>query len=288
MTQNNDLFTLPLHINSKKFKQFCTRAYKINTEQRRPFSYTDFENLGISNALYRKYIQKIKPHLELVANSKPKLWKFKGVKLAGDSHRFTLNPMRDGAKLLDMLDSLRYEVLCIHDIKVKFASKLHNELVERGCTPSKLNKLITMNYPLSDNNLVVKICVYPITTQIDIGCTFRPLVYDSSTLWTLHQLLSDISFYLRSVVSYHVDLPPTHEWIITHFHLNKDGSTEFSGKEFEFTVEDFNAGILRFYAKKFNDNKKKLRIEKIATPQNSIAQEMNKVLFIRASEMTHE
>ena len=279
-----DSFTLPTHINSDRFKKFCRKAYKINTEQKRSFWYPDFEDLDISNVLYRKYIQKIKDILEQIGNSKPKRWKFKGLKLIGDSHRFTLNPKRDGTKLLDLLYSLKYEQLYIHDIKVKFHSKLHDKLIQNRCTPNKSNKLITVDYPLSDNNLVVKINVYPNTTQIDIGCTFKPLVYDSSTIWSLHQLLSEISYYLQSLVSNTIDFPPTHEWIITHFHLNKDGSDEFSGEAFSFTIEDFNSGILRFYSKKFSD-KIRLRLEKIITPQNSIAQEMNKIIFIRASDL---
>ena len=191
-----------------------------------------------------------------------------------------------GEDFLYKIESLRYEQLCVHDIKVKLKTNIHHYFVNHGYSSAKSNGLIIINYPNQDNNLTIKISVYPPTVQIDIGCTYKPLVFDTSSMWSLHELMSKISFHLTCLIKNKMELPPVHEWVITHFHLNKDGSDGYSGESFNFEAEEFNLGIFRFYSKHYLDGKTKLRLEKIKTPQNSIAEEMHKVLFQKAFELS--
>lgn len=267
----HDSLTIPLHVNSDKFKKLVERAYRINAEQKRAFWLYDFEDLGIGRELYRKYIEEMKPYLEEVGHSKPKRWKFKGIKITGDSHRITLDPMV-GNNFYTMLKSLKHEQLCFHDIKVKCHTKIHELLLKRGCTPHKSNKGISIGFPGSDNNIIVKIIAYPNTVVVDIGCTYKPLVYSSGSIVDLIELLSNVSKHLESLVNYQMELPAVRDWVVTMFHLNKDGTEEYTGEAFSHTIEEVNAGSIRFYVKEFPDKKSRLRVEKIVEPHKRLPQ----------------
>jgi len=185
-----------------------------------------------------------------------------------------------GQNYYDLLDSLKNVEPSIHDIKIKIPNtRLHELLVRKGASPHPINKSIKINFPDIDNNKKTTVLVYPNTITIDIGCTYKPLVYNTSTIWYLHEHLSKTAFYLESLAGNSLELPPVNSWIITHQHLNKDGSFSICGQSFEFKIEDVNTGLIRFYAKRFKDGTAKPRLEQIQTPQNSIKDEMKRAMF---------
>ena len=76
-----------------------------------------------------------------------------------------------------------------------------------------------------------------------------------------------------------VILPTVNNWIITHWHFGKDGTTAYNGQNFHYTIEDVNTGLIRFYSKLMKSGERIPRLEQIQTPQNSLADEMKRAMF---------
>jgi len=115
--------------------------------------------------------------------------------------------------------------------------------------------------------------------QIDIGCSVEPLVYDIRGAFQLFQFLERIRYNLLYYTNFALeDIPDPREWIITNYHMNKDGSREYSGKKFNVAVEDFAGGLIRCYAKNFPNGSTKVRIEQIKSPKCSVNEEINKMI----------
>jgi len=260
---------------TKQVKIFYDKALKINTLEHRPFSCEDYPNLSKGN--YRQYIQKLRPVLEKTHNSRPAFYKIKGEYLPGDSHQITFSPTGDAPDLIDILKSLKDQPAKIHDIKLKINASIHEELKKTGCTPNKKNNSILIkNLPVNDNNIVLKALVYPKTIQIDVACSYKPLVYDGKTLLYLHEILAQVSIHLFHFSG--CELPPVYDWIITHYHLNKDGNYAINGQNFHFTVGEVSTGLIRYYSKLMQDGTKIPRVEQIVTPSISLFEEMKKVI----------
>jgi len=256
-----------LHIRTKQNLEFLSKCAKINVIEGRPFSKNDFPNMTPNN--YRQYIRKNKEFLATVREGRPKLFKIREITLIGDSHRITEVDMRVGEDYERILRNVAGQQKMIHDIKVKFESdSLHKGLQKVNYTPDTSNQRISVVFPSPDNNLVTKISVYPKTIQIDIGCTFKPIVFDHSGLFYLLEHLAKVSNHLS--LSTGVTLPPVHKWKITHQHLNKDGTVELSGQSFHITIEEFAGGLIRLYSKDMPDGSTIPRAEMIQTPKKPL------------------
>jgi len=97
--------------------------------------------------------------------------------------------MGDTNNLMEFLETLQDQPPKIHDIKIKVSENIHTSLKEKRCTVNTHNHSILVKYiPITDNNISVKALVYPKTIQIDIGCTFRPIVFDVISLQNLSLL----------------------------------------------------------------------------------------------------
>jgi len=258
-------------------KTFAEKAYNINVTEQRPFSYLDYPQLSKCN--FRQIIRKLGDKIERVGNSRPQFYKLKGIKLPGDTRNITLEGMRvSNSDFLKLLSSVKDQPPMIHDIKIKIAnSELHTALLDKGVSKDYHNHSIKINFDSTDSNITTKILVYPNTIQIDLGCTYKPLIYDSKSIWYLHEHLSKISYHLTGLSG--VLLPTVDTWIITHWHFNKDGSEAFNGQNFHHTIEDVNTGLFRFYSKTMEDGTVIPRLEQIQTPHNSLEEEMKRAMF---------
>ena len=198
--------------------------------------------------------------------------------MAGDSHKLT--DRVTGVAMLELLKEVRQQPASIHDIKMMFHSKnLHEILLQKGCTPNKNNKGIKITFPIPHANIHMKAMVYPNTIQIDIGCTFKPIIYNISGVIHLTSLLGEVRNYLRTITSDKVEIPDVAKWIITHYHFGKDGLQEYSGEKFHMTYEEVSEGTIRFYSKVMTDGKTILRAEQIQTPRTTIDVELVKMII---------
>lgn len=258
-------------------KQFLKRSKSINEIERRPFSYIDFKNISKGN--FRQIIRRLGNLIEVVHKGRPTFYKVKGIELPLDSHRVTQRPMGVAQNLIDILQTLKDQPAKIHDIKVKFSSNnLHSILVSKGITVNNSNSSVLVNVPYTDNNVILKALIYPDTIQIDIGCTYKPLVYDYSGILYLTQVLSFCSFYLGELTSFEAHIPNVSDWIITHYHFNKDGSQQLNGQSFHHTWEDVSSGLIRYYSKTMKDGSTIPRIEQIQTPDKTLNEIMIEVI----------
>jgi len=259
---------------SKSVEKFLRRCKKFNEDQREPFCFLDFPELSHSN--FRQKIKRGRPFIEVVTKGHPTFYKVKGAKLPLDPSRLTLEPMGVSPKLMEILESLKDQPPMIHDIKIGVQAKIHEMLVKKGCSVHPKNHGIVINeIPSFDNNLTIKILVYPNSLQIDIGCSARPLVYDIGSLLLLHEHLARVSFYLTQLTG--VLLEPVKDWVISQYHFNKDGSFGADKRDFLLTVEEVSSGLIRFYSKNIN-GKEIARLEQIRSPQRTIPEEMLKIM----------
>ncbi|KAG2478835.1 MAG: hypothetical protein NPMRTH1_270030 [Nitrosopumilales archaeon] len=278
LTPNSNTKPVTLdHTYSRSLQQFVDRAYHINVKEQKPFLFKDYPNLSHTN--FRRIIRKLGKDVVRVGNGRPQLYKLRGIKLPGDTRKITLEPM--GAQeehFVELISKLKEQPPRIHDIKIRIDnSELHKELLQKGSSKDKHNHSIKINFEGIDNNVTTKILVYPNTIQVDIGCTYRPLIYNIDTVWYLHEHLAKISYHLTGLSG--VILPTVNNWIITHWHFGKDGTTAYNGQSFHFTIEDVNTGLIRFYSKLMENGERIPRLEQIQTPQNSIEDEMKRAMF---------
>jgi len=278
LTQNSNAKDVTQdHTYSRSLQQFIDRAYIINVEKHNAFCVDDFPNLSRVN--FRRIIRKLGDNIKRVGNGRPQFYKLRGIKLPGDSRKVTLEPMRVQEKdFVRLLATLKDQPAKIHDIKIRIDnSELHKKLLQKGCSKDKHNHSIKINFEGIDNNITTKILVYPNTIQVDIGCTYRPLIYNIDTVWYLHEHLSKISYHLTGLSG--VILPTVYNWIITHWHFNKDGTEAYNGQNFHFTIKDVNTGLIRFYSKLMENGERILRLEQIQSPHNSLRDEMKRAMF---------
>ena len=271
-----------IHIpKTKRVLYVLERAYKINTEKQMPFEYDDFSEL--TNGSFRQIIHKIRPLIEVVVRSRPCMYKLKGIELPGDYRKITHRVM--GAGIMEILERLRQQPPAIHDIKLKFDSDIHQFLAADGAPVEPSNNGIKLDLPnFDDKNYVVKAMVYPNTVQLDIGCTFKPIVYEISGVLQLAAMLGSVKNFLFFLDGFRGQIPLVNKWIITHYHFGKDGSESYSGQSFHYTFEDAAEGMIRFYSKKMPDGKMIPRFEQVSTPNHSLSKELDRMISLRMTD----
>jgi|APSaa5957512535_1039671.scaffolds.fasta_scaffold13842_2 hypothetical protein len=254
----------------RKFLQQCLRK---NLVSKLSFCYCDFD---MTPNYFRQMVHRLKKFIKVTHEGRPTYYKIIGVPTLKNPPYVTEKPTGPGM-LYDILEYLEPEQLKIHDVKMSANSDLHDYLKWTSRTPNKNNNGYKLNYNLSQDTLA-KIMVYPKQLQIDIACSNKPLIYDISGILRLTYLLGMLCGMLRRF-SPRVLISPLDEWNITHYHIGKDGSSEYSGDAFHMTFDEFSSDMVRLYVKKFPDGRR-IRLEKIVTPQVSIADEFEKILNI--------
>ncbi|PIY88224.1 MAG: hypothetical protein COY74_09375 [Nitrosopumilales archaeon CG_4_10_14_0_8_um_filter_34_8] len=260
---------------TKREGLFLEDATRINKQEQRPFSFRDFS--GLSQGNFRQIILRLHDQIEVVYKSRPCFYKIKGMELPGDNHRITQRVMGD--EVFHLLNKLKDQPPKIHDLKLKFFSDLHNLLIIHGCSIDPSNKSIKINVPSFDNNVIVKFLVYPKIVQVDIGCTFKPFVYDIPGVIDLTFVLGRAWGYIDTITNYEAKFPPVGEWIVTHYHFGKDGTEQYSGQMFHYSWDDVSSGLVRFYSKTMPNGRIIPRIEQIVTPKISLDQELDRIVM---------
>ena len=249
-------------------KQFYDKMYHINEMEKRSFSYVDFPQ--IKKDYFRQIIYKLGKMIQVEVKGKPSFYKISGIKLPRDSHDVTFEPTGGAQMIEDLLKTLAEQPPTMHDIKLKFESDIHSELLKNNPTINPKNHSIKIGYTHTDNNIKINIMVYPKTTVIDIECTYKPIVYDDSGIFSLVCLLANIRAHLIYLTNFTVTIPEVHHWICTHYHFGKDSSGSFTGQAFHCTFQALGVGFVRYYSKLMPDGTTIERLETIKTPNKPI------------------
>jgi len=254
---------------------FLRKAYKINKEKQFLFCCEDFRS-EFTPGNYRQMIHRYREIIELVIPGRPCFYQLKGVDVPKRPRMLTDKTMGDG--MISILEDLQEQNPALHDIKIKFDSDIHKSLTKLGYEINPINHVIKLPIPIYDNNITVMAIVYPKTIQIDIGCTFKPFVYDIQGMIKLTTFLGRIYQYLL-LIARESSLSDVLSWVITHYHFGIDGSKTYSGKSFHRTFEDMSCGFIRFYSKKLLDGNLILRLEQIHSPKTTLNQEIEKMIL---------
>lgn len=277
----NETITFPTntyHVHlTESLIRFLDHALKINLVEQRPWSLNDF-NLKPNN--FRQKLRSLKNIIEKVVGGHPSYYKIKGVNLPGDSHSITLRPMGVNEQLREYMNELKDQPPMIHDIRFRINTKdIYDSLFNKGLTPNSNNNSILFPIPTSfDPAYTLQLLAYPKHTQLIVGCTFRPIIYDVGGILDLSSLLGRVIQTLDNFIAKPISIPSISHWICTQYHFNKDGSAELSGQDFHFTFEDVSGEMIRIYTKRFPNGSKKVRLEKILTPKTTLQEEFENVM----------
>lgn len=179
--------------------------------------------------------------------------------------------------MLYLLENLKTQQPAIHDLKFSIDTDIHQYL-KKIYPVNQNNNGIKIQIPSDDKNILIKAMAYPKKLQLDIGCSYKPFVYDLSGILNLSSILGQISSHLRLISHFDAQIPPISSWIITHYHFGKDGSETYSGKSFHITYDDAFHGMSRFYSKKYRDGKVISRFEGMVTPKIKLEQELLRII----------
>lgn len=277
----NETITLPTNTYNVKLTdsliRFIDKALKINLIEKRPWSLKDF-NLKSNN--FRQKVLSLKNIIDKVFDGHPSFYKIKGIELSGDSHSITLRPMGVNEQLREYMNELKDQPPMIHDIRFRINTKdIYDSLFNKGLTPNSNNNSILFPIPTSfDPAYTLQLLAYPKHTQLIVGCTFRPIIYDVHGILDLSSLLGRVIQTLDNFIAEPISIPSISHWICTQYHFNKDGSAELSGQDFHFTFGDVSGEMIRIYTKRFPNGSKKVRLEKILTPKTILQEELENVL----------
>lgn len=257
---------------TKKQKEFLKKGMWINVVRWRGFSSSDFPEITPNN--FRQRVYRLKEYIEVYVKSSVGYYRIKGVPL-GSSEIVTEYPMGD--KMLWMLQTIKEQPVAIHNIKIKFESNLYIFLPQNP--PIKIdsiNKGALLHFELIPNYRT-KIAIYPKTTQIDIACTYNPVLYNIQGAFLLNSLLTLVHQQLMELGKHQADIPNFYDWIITHYHFGRDGQEEWNGESFHITIRDALNQLVRYYSKEMKNKKRYGRVETVKSPKIKISEELEKM-----------
>mgnify|MGYP000389062108 CR=1 FL=1 len=267
----------------KTLRKFMEKAWRIWIEEGRPFNYNDYREY--SNSYYRKIVSELSRRGEIVRwkniRSRPQNWipALKGDKLGhGESSR----------TLLEILSSIDWGSLCIHDIRLSFYSRELCEIVFSAypilrshgfsrrrdgsiVSPAirwgKLKKRRTRAVFYHTGRIIVEV----VCSREPISADERGLRYFIENLLDLRRRLLNILYravWTASIpLDEYFDLPES--WIIVQLHVNRDASPH-GGLRFDklpaITLSSF-CNTMRLY---YNRKISKMRAEVVANPKISL------------------
>jgi len=255
-------------------REFLEKCIQIN---RTGFDFTCYDFGKDRQIWFRQNLYKLRKRGLIVrtVDSRPCSYRIKGENTGTERKDITLEGMGVGTNMQQIINESSKQLPFLHDIKIKFSSKqLHKNAVKLGKIPHKNNKGIFEKDVYINRFITASIAIYPKSVSIDIASTYYPILYDIRGAQELIEHLTFISILLRSKYKAR-DIPDPLDWIVTHYHLNQDGITEFSDIEFHRTISDITGGFIRIYAKKFPDGTHRMRSERIFTPNIAIKEQIN-------------
>ncbi len=230
----------------------------IVSEEHRPFSFKDFLRFSVdgkdykmTHGTFRNMIGKLMKDgkVELVYNSKISFYTLKGynfTKTITDNHTrvsYSSNP------LYHLLLEHPLDKTSIHNIRLFFKVKdiWHILSTNSQFKLDHFSKDITLGKWILDKDFFILITIHRTdSVSISIGCSFRPVALDLNGIIRFTSVLARIEErifgvlqnvlkkdYYYSALSTSTIIPSYNSWIVTMWHLNRDGLTGYTGKKFD-------------------------------------------------------
>jgi hypothetical protein len=255
--------------------QYIVKKGRIKNRLGYDFSFKDFPEL--EHGVFRQRIHRLKKMGWIIPTIKDfvTFYKIKGENSVKTKRIVTHEGMDVGTNMQDIINEASKQIPTIHDIKIKFTSKqLYKNALAQGMTQNPSNRGIFLDKQTLAKDIYVQIAVYPETVIIDLSCTWNPIIYDIRGAQELLGHLNLLQYYLYTTFKTR-DIPESLDWVVTHYHLNQDGQTEFSGEPFQRTISDMVGGFMRIYAKRYPDKSTRMRLERIITPNCTVNEQVN-------------
>lgn len=271
---------------SKGEIKFLYDAVKLLQETQERFNFHTFcTYTGMSHDSFRQKVRKLKRYLDVV-KSNPCTYSLKNTRLRYDKfQKITDDRMGEGAEIDRLLENVKEQPAKIHDIRLRFDSNVHHYLVKGGFVANPSNNQIfrDVSHIIDDTDITVKLQISSDHVQVMIGCTIRPLVYDTGGMLELVSLLGMIKNCLWSLVAYEpqVTLPSCSLWRLVHYHFGRDGTQDCAGYSFSCTFNDLTQGLIRHYTKILN-GKNIIRAERIETPNITVMEQIAKIISAKS------
>lgn len=254
---------------SPKLQEFVRKGKSIN-RLGHDFCFRDFPEL--EHGAFRQRIRRLRELGWIVTTVKGWMsyYRIKGEYTGRERRTVTHEGMGVGTNMQEIINEASKQIPTIHDIKIKFSSKqLYINAVKNGMDVNPTNKGIFLPKKTLERDIYAKVAIYPETITVDLSCTWEPIIYDirgaQELLGHLEILRLDLCSSFKTP-----DVPNSLDWIVTHYHLNQDGQTEFSDESFHRTISDMVGGFIRIYAKRFPDSSLRMRLERIITPECTV------------------
>jgi len=257
-----------------KLKETVIKGKKIN-RLGQDFCFKDFPE--ITHNVFRRRIGRLRKlgWIITTCNDVVSWYKVRGEYTVRTKRIVTHEGMGVGTNMQEIINEASKQIPTIHDIKIKFPSKqLYKNAVKQGMDVDPSNKGVFLGKLPLAKDIYAKIAIYPESVAIDLSCTWEPIIYDIRGAQELLGHLNLLQYYLYSTFKTR-DVPDYLDWIVTHYHLNQDGQTEFSDESFHRTISDMVGGFIRMYSKRFPDKSTKMRLERIITPDCTVRTQIN-------------
>jgi len=259
---------------SPKLQEIVRRG-KIINRLGQDFCFRDFPE--IEHGAFRQRIRRLREKGLIVTTIRGwfSYYRIKGEYTGRERRTVTHEGMGVGANMQEIINEASKQIPTIHDIKIKFPSKqLYKNAIKQGMEVNPTNKGIFLDKLTMAKDIYAKIAIYPEIVTVDLSCTWEPIIYDIRGAQEFLGHLALLRYYLYSSFKTR-DMPESLDWIVTHYHLNQDGQTEFSDESFQRTISDMTGGFIRIYAKMFPDKSLRMRLERISTPNCTVREQVN-------------
>lgn len=257
-------------------KQWIMHKGTIICKMGKDFVYSDFAD-EIKPGAFRTAILRLKKDgkVKPVIQGRFPSYCIVGYEIGNERGDVTLEDMGVGQEFENILHDVGFQYPTVHDITIQVPCKdLYKELLQLGETPNKSHNGIDLGRCNFTDTISAHILVYTKTIQIHIGCSFDPIVYSSLGAQKLLMMLTEWRTMIDERTGNKMeDMPPVENWMVTHYHFNKDSEKSYSCKKFEVKLSEFTTGFIRFYSKSFPGGIMRVRLEQSRTPKRRLGDE---------------
>jgi len=276
----NDLLTIYSNDNggrwpTKTQRELLKICYDINTIRREIFCRHDLGRFERSFGYYRCILGK--NVFKEVISGRPPFFQLRGLNVENLTIKDT-EVRKVSDDVLKLLAKVKQQPPYFHDITITTPSVgLYDNLISNGNIPNFNNKQVIIK---PDQISIKSKFKTTITVNrngnvtLHLGCTFNPISYSFDGFNSLIAYLGQIVFVLTARAGIQFEIPPVHNWMIRHIHLNKDKkiSKALDSPIFHYSIAEYQAS-LQEYTKKFPNGKTAIRIEKKLSPNKTIQEQ---------------
>jgi hypothetical protein len=280
------------------------RVEEIVAEEQRPFSVSDFRRFEVDGKEYRmsagtcrNYFGKLRREriIEFAYRSGLAFYTLPGREfpksmtsdhVGGTSSSSSSLEAGRKTPIYKWIKNLPVEKQSVHNLRLIFSTigiwKVFSTIYHTQANDShnKDIKLSTWTF-LDDIDVIITIH-HTDTVSIAIACSYRPIAICVDDIPKLFEVLIRTEVQLSRLIEDYckssklaatVIVPRYSTWIVKMWHFGVDGIDEYSGKEFEVTIEEGLGDLFRIYTKRLRHSKKlKLRAEHQEYPNSPIVE----------------